>query len=558
MSENKNLIITMLLSTMILLGWQYFFETPPQVSQEIISEKIDSPIAKLEEKDAEISRTKAISATQRVAINNGVIKGSINLKGLRIDDIALLNYRQELNEQSENVVLLSPANTGESYFAEFGWISNDTSIDLPNEHSIWHANKSHISQNNPITFTWENKQNITFSLTMVLDKNYMFKIKKQVHNYSDKIITLAEYGIINRKFHEVPPSQSILHEGVIGVSKNILYEEAYAKLKPQENIRHNKNHQGDWLGITDKYWLSAIIPQHDFDIKIASDEVSSKHIIQANYIAKSREILPGGSVVEEVYFFVGAKNLTLLDEYAKLYKINLFDRAVDFGWFYFLTKPMFLALQFLDKMIVGNFGIAILCLTVLIKLMMYPLANKSYESMNKMKELAPKLAKLKERCGDDKLRLNKETMELYKTQGINPVSGCLPLFLQIPVFFSLYKVLFVTIEMRHAPFYGWIYDLSAPDPTSIFNLFGLLPFTPPGFLMIGAWPIIMALTMYFQQKMSPPPADPVQAQVMKFLPLIFVFMFASFPAGLVIYWAWNNVLSILQQWVINKKAAKGT
>ncbi len=547
----------MLLSTIILLGWQYFFETPAPhpTPKEIVSEKQDLELAKLEEKHTEITRVKAINATKanRVSINNGVIKGSINLEGLRIDDIALLNYHQEQSEQSENVILLAPANTFDSYFAEFGWISNDQSLDLPNERSIWHANKSHITKADPITFTWENKQNVTFSITMVLDSNYMFKIKKQVHNHSEKIISLAEYGIINRKFHEVPPAQSILHEGAIGVAKNILYEEAYAKITPQNNIRHNKNHQGDWLGITDKYWLSAMIPQHDFDIKIASDEVSSKHIMQTNYISKSKEVSPNASIEEVVYFFVGAKNLTLLDYYAKLHHIHLFDRAVDFGWFYFLTKPMFLALQFLDKMIVGNFGIAILCLTVLIKLLMYPLASKSYKSMNKMKELAPKLAKLKERCGDDKLRLNKETMDLYKTQGINPVSGCLPLFLQIPVFFSLYKVLFVTIEMRHAPFYGWIGDLSAPDPTSIFNLFGLLPFSPPGFLMIGAWPIIMALTMFLQQKMSPPPADPVQAKVMKFLPLIFVFMFGSFPAGLVIYWAWNNVLSILQQWLINKQ-----
>jgi YidC/Oxa1 family membrane protein insertase len=559
MLDNKNLLITIFLSTAILLGWQYFFENPriEQLNQ-IKQEQVEVQI-KEQEKTQEIilDRSQVInsSGSNRITIDNGKLKGSINLQGFAIDDLSLLDYQETIDLESKNVVLLSPSGTKDSYFAEFGFVSDNQAIELPNATTIWKSDKDTLNANEAATLTWKNQQDIIFNIVVSLDDNYMFTIKQSVLNNSHNPISISQYGLINRKMEQVPASQSILHEGAIGSFKSILFEKSYTDLKDSETKQFDQNQKGDWLGITDKYWLSSIVPQGEFTTKITRKTSDVKNIFQIDYISKSSSIASGASHEDKVYFFAGAKNLKQLDQYANDYQINLFDRAVDFGWFYFLTKPMFLAIQFLDLM-TGNFGIAILLLTVAIKLIMFPLANKSYHSMNRMKALNPEINKLKERYADDKTQLNKETMELYKKEGINPLSGCLPLILQIPVFFSLYKVLFVTIEMRHAPFFGWIHDLSAPDPTTLFNLFGLISWNPPSFLMIGAWPIIMAITMYIQQKLSPQPSDPVQAQVMKFLPLFFVFMFGSFPAGLVIYWAWNNILSVLQQLMIDRKTIK--
>ncbi len=559
MLDNKNLLVTVFLSTAVLLGWQYFFENPRMEQLNQIKQEQIQVQAKEQEKPQEIilDRSEVITSTSsnRVAINNGKLKGSINLQGFVIDDLSLLDYKETIDPESNNVVLLSPNNTKEGYFAEFGFVSDDETIELPNATTIWKSDRNELHANEAVTLTWKNQQGVAFNIIVSLDDNYMFTIKQLVLNNSHNPISISEYGLINRKMEKVPESQSILHEGAIGSFKSILFEKSYKDLDASEAKQFDQNQKGDWLGITDKYWLSSIMPQGEFTTKIIKKTTDTTNIFRVDYVSKPFSIMPGGSTDDKVYFFAGAKNLKQLDQYAGDYQINLFDRAVDFGWFYFLTKPMFLAIQFLDMMS-GNFGIAILLLTVAIKLIMFPLANKSFHSMNRMKALTPELNKLKERYEDDKMQLNKETMELYKKEGINPLSGCLPLILQIPVFFSLYKVLFVTIEMRQAPFFGWIHDLSAPDPTTLFNLFGLIPWTPPSFLMIGAWPIIMAATMYIQQKLSPQPADPVQAQVMKFLPLFFVFMFGSFPAGLVIYWAWNNILSVLQQLMIDRKTIK--
>jgi YidC/Oxa1 family membrane protein insertase len=559
MSDIKNLIITILLSTLILIGWQYFYETPKK-NTELQQVKTDDKAAGSVKNDPIesliLNRDQAItySEEQRVKIDNGKVKGSINLKGARIDDLLLEDYNVTLNNNSKKVVLLSPSNTKESYFAEFGWVSNSDNIELPTSETLWHANKKEISDNEPLILTWQNNSGITFTIVITIDHNYMFKIDQKIDNHSNFPIVISNYATINKQMVEIASPYSILHEGPIGVFKSILYEAPYKDLKSEEKKLFNNNNGGDWLGISDKYWLTAIIPheQSNFSTNIFRKTTSKKEMFQADYVSQAVTLHPGHLHENHNHFFAGAKKLKLLDEYAKNLHITLFDRAVDFGWFYFLTKPMFYALQILNS-ILGNFGLAILAVTVLVKLGMYPFASKSFASMNKMKKLQPQLVSIRGRFENDKMQMNKEIMELYKKEGINPLSGCLPLLIQIPVFFSLYKVLFVSLEMRHAPFFGWIHDLSAPDPTSLFNLFGLIPWSPPAFLVVGAWPIIMSITMYFQQKMNPEPADPVQAQVMKFLPVIFLFMFNSFPSGLIIYWAWNNVLSILQQWWINRK-----
>ncbi len=553
-----NLIAAIILSVAIVFGWQHFFERPRLKEIAENNKAYNEQMALLKKKIPEnkeikfIDRAETVNSSQRIKINSNALSGSIPLQGLRFDDLTLLRYKQNLDENSPSVELFSPSNSENSYFAEIGWRSNDLSINYPDNNTIWQADKETLGENETINFKWINQQNVKFNVSVTLDDNYLFTIKQSIENHSGRPISTQSYGLINRSYEHKPDNMvNILHQGMIGAIKGELQEYSYDKIK--DSKKQSFSGEVNWLGITDKYWLAAMIPDkseqysanYNYAIKIGVDKY------QADFITNSKLIEDGGSFVITHHLFAGAKNVDLLDKYEQQYGIKLFDRAIDFGWFYILTKPIFNAMNFFYSY-VGNFGISIMIVTILIKLVMFTLANKSYRSMKKMKKLQPEMMLLKELYAEDKARLNQEVMGLYKREKVNPISGCLPLLVQIPVFFSIYKVLYVTIEMRHAPFFGWIRDLSAPDPTTVFNLFGLLPFTSPSFLMIGVWPLFMALTMYFQQKMSPQPADPVQAQVMKFMPLMFLFMFSGFPAGLLIYWSWNNILSIVQQSYINK------
>ncbi|MBT5458730.1 MAG: membrane protein insertase YidC, partial [Rhodospirillaceae bacterium] len=489
----------------------------------------------------------------RLTLNSPRLRGSIQLKGGQIDDLILADYRETLDPESPNITLLSPAQGAKSYFAQFGWSSSDRSIVLPNDNTLWTANNTTLSPKRPVTLSWNNGQGLIFSRTVALDDNYVFTVTQQVQNNSDKAVTLFPYGLISRS--ETPETLGffILHEGLLGVFDGQLKELDYDDLQDSGKIEQPT--KGGWLGITDKYWLVALLPDQKAQLQTAfRHTLDAKKIdkYQVDYLGAGQILSPRGTVAVTNRLFAGAKEVNLLDDYLEKLQIARFDLAIDFGWFYFLTKPIFYALEYFYRLL-GNFGLAILLLTVIIKLLFFPLANKSYKAMSRLKLLQPKMVALKDRYGDDKAKQNEAMMRLYKEEKVNPAAGCLPMLVQIPVFFALYKVLFVSIEMRQAPFYGWIQDLSAPDPTSMFNLFGLIPWGPPEFLLIGAWPLLMGITMFLQQKLNPAPADPMQAKIFMMLPIVFTFMLARFPAGLVIYWAWNNVLSITQQWVIMRR-----
>lgn len=554
-----NLVLAIIFSVAIVFGWQHFYERPRldklAKEHEIYQQQLKArkQATAVEAVKTVVNRTEAVNESGRVQIKSAALSGSISLKGLRFDDLTLLRYKQELAEDSNPVELFSPASTDQAYFAEIGWLSNSQNDSLPDSSTLWHADQDALEPGQEVKFTHKNHDGVEFEVIISLDEDYLFTITQRTVNNSSKPISTQFYGIINRVYEEgTDKTMNILHQGFIGAMNGELKEYTYAKIK--ENKRESFNRQVvDWVGVTDKYWLAAFIPdkmvQYSSNFNYAVKAGKDKY--QVDFVSPS-ELIEAGAKHELTHrLFAGAKKVGLLDKYEAQYNIALFDRAIDFGWFYILTKPIFNLMNFFYGY-VGNFGISIMIVTVLIKLVMFSLANKSYRSMKKMKKLQPQMERLKELYGEDKARLNQEIMNLYKMEKVNPISGCLPLLVQIPVFFSIYKVLYVTIEMRHAPFFGWIHDLSAPDPTSIFNLFGLLPFDPPTFLYIGVWPIIMALTMYLQQRMSPEPTDPVQAQVMRFMPLMFLFMFSSFPAGLLIYWSWNNILSIIQQTCINK------
>jgi len=558
MSDSKNLLLAIGLSTLVLLIWQVFYTIPKvdvvKKQQAVIAQERAKKEAELNPpKPESINREEAIKEGGRIRIKTASLHGSISLKGARIDDLTLANFHVEVDPKSPEVMLLSPSGTANVYFSEFGWLSTKNDVIVPNSDTIWYSDSTELTPTKPIILTWDNNNGLKFVINIAIDNNYMFEIKKTIINYGKTTASILPYGLVNRT-KDISKSQNtyVLHEGMLGVFNNILAEERYKDL-----ISDKKQTTPDvsgWLGITDKYWLTAIIPDQTstFDANYTYYLSDNQSRYQSDYLGKKLDINPGQNITEKLHFFAGAKKVKMLDKYAQDLGIPLFDRAVDFGRLYFITKPLFKALVYFNDLL-GNFGLAILLLTIIIKLLLFPLASKSFVSMHKLKQFQPRIAELRERFKDNKIQLQKEIMELYKREKVNPLSGCLPLLIQIPIFYSLYKVLYVTIEMRHAPFFGWIHDLSAQDPTSIFNLFGLLPFQTPAFFPIGAWPCIMGLTMFLQQKMNPPPADPTQATMMKWLPLFFLFLFYKFPAGLVIYWAWNNLLSITQQWIINKR-----
>lgn len=580
MIENRNLFLAIVLSLAIVIGFEIVFQKPAPLPGETVRTTDDttlwddgvSDIPSAESSTAatalpgpsvtpeEISalaqadRNEILNGTQRVRINTPRLSGSLSLTGGRIDDLLLIDYREELAGDSGNIVFLNPRGVESAYYATFGWVpgAGMKGIVLPDDNSVWRADRTELSPESPVTLTWDNGQGLQFRTIITVDEDYMFGITQQVTNTSASHVSLHSYGLISRRTTPETTGFFILHEGLLGVFDETLEEVDYDDLQDAGDMRNPTT--GGWLGITDKYWLTALVPDQGetTDTRFTHRLNNGVDRYQADFLGPARSIPAGGSVSSEAHLFAGAKQAKLLDAYSEEYGIDRFDLAIDFGWFYFLTKPIFYALLWLNDH-VGNLGVSILVLTVGIKLVFFPLANKSYVAMSKMKALQPQMTELREKYKDDKMKLNQEMMALYKKEKANPAAGCLPILIQIPVFFALYKVLFVTIEMRHAPFFGWIQDLSAPDPTSLFNLFGLIPWDPPGFLMIGVWPLIMGVSMYLQQKLNPQPADPVQAKIFLFMPLLFTFLLASFPAGLVIYWAWNNSLSILQQWVIMRR-----
>lgn len=549
-----NLVAAIVLSLGIIFGWQYFIVKPQQQKQQQIALQKAKNLKKKESAQLEATPVIVQGASQapRIKIDSNALSGSISLKGLRFDDLILKKYKQDLSENSPEVVLFSPSDTKDAYFAEIGWVSNLSSVKLPNNETIWNSDSEVLTPEKPVNLFWVNEDGVKFLIAITVDENYLFTIEQTIVNNSNQELPVQSYGLINRKYTAVEKAVNILHQGPIGCMDENLKEYSYDDIKDKKSEKFSAS-KVDWIGITDKYWLTSLIPDKSSNYSSNFNYAVKQEVerYQVDFISPVQIVKPGENFSIKGRLFAGAKKVDLLDKYEKQYDIKLFDRAIDFGWFYIITKPVFYAMNFFYKY-VGNFGISILIVTVIIKLLMFSLANKSYRSMKRMKNLQPEINKIKNLYGDDKARLNQEIMALYKKEKVNPVAGCLPILVQIPVFFSIYKVLYVTIEMRQAPFYGWIKDLSAPDPTSIFNLFGLLHFSLPSFLMIGAWPILMSITMFLQQRMSPEPADPVQAQVMKFMPLVFLVMFSSFPAGLLIYWSWNNILSIIQHYYINK------
>ncbi len=497
-------------------------------------------------------RARMLAQTPRVRIDTPGMHGSIALVGGRIDDVTLVRYRETLDPNSPEIVLLSPLGSADPYFAETGWVAAGGAVDVPGPATQWIADRDTLTVDQPVTLYWDNEQGLVFKRTFTVDENYMFTIRQSVENTRGDAPSLSPYALITR--YGTPPTSGffILYEGPLGVFNGTLEEVSYKEVQEKGVVTHQTT--GGWIGITDKYWQAVLIPDQKQPVtaRFVHQRADNTNQYQVDFVGPQQTLAPGASIETESRLFAGAKVVTLIDHYEEKYGIEKFYLSIDWGWFRFLTRPMFYFLNYLHGL-VGNFGIAILLLTVALKLVFFPLANKSYKAMSRMRKLQPEMMRLKERFGDDRTRLNQEMMALYKREKVNPASGCLPIVIQIPVFFALYKVLFVTIEMRHAPFFGWIGDLSAPDPTSVFNLFGLIPWNPPQFLMLGAWPLIMGVTMFLQQKLNPQPPDPIQAKMFTILPVVFTFMLAHFPAGLVIYWTWNNILSIIQQWVIMRR-----
>jgi len=549
--DGKNVLLAIVLSTVVLIGWATFFEAPiveQEAKKNEIAKNEDLSSPSIDEKETknETTRIDAINKTKRIKVENENIKGSISLQGAIIDDIIFKNYKETLDGENK-VVFLNPKNSSEEYFIETGWASGgNENIKLPLNDTIWKVKgNSTLTPNNPVTVEWDNGDGLIFTKKIDLDGKFLFKITQSIKNNSDKSFQFYPYAQITRGNKPEGMKIYILHEGFLGVFGDELKEEDYEDI---EKEKFTTSTSKGWLGITDKYWLTAIVPEKGKDFK--AEFVAKNGKYRANYIIKEAKILnPGNSITNEVNTFVAAKEVAVIDGYAEQLGIEKFDLAIDWGWFYFFTKPLFFIIDYFFRL-TGNFGVAIVIITALVRLIFFPLANYSFKSMAKMKILQPEMVRLKELHKDDKVKLQQEMMALYKREKVNPISGCLPVLIQIPFFFAIYKMLYVTLEMRHQPFFGWIRDLSERDPTSIFNLFGLIPWDPPTFLMIGAWPILMGISMYIQQKLNPTPPDPIQAKIFMFFPIFLTIILAPFPSGLVVYWTINNILTIAQQWVI--------
>ena len=568
--ETRNLVAAISLSMAVLIGYQILFVEPKKdtaQNENIVKESNDSsniPIPQNLDNGIVASDTTETKSSNkpvpRISMISKEVSGSISLKGARIDDITLTQYKETLEPESELIKLLLKSNGNSPYFIEFGWSSPD-GIKVPNGKSLWKSSSNILSPDKNITLKWDNGENITFYQDISVDDSFMITVNQRVENNSNNSVTLYPYGLIRRAGEPKTIDFFVLHEGPLGVFDGTLSEKSYGDLTEagKKGINIKPNETGGWIGLTDKYWLTALLPDQNEKYNFTYRKLNSNGgQYQTDFLGKAVTI-PSNSKGEFLSrTFAGAKRLALFDDYEERFNIKHFDLAIDFGWFYFLTKPFFYALSWANDYL-GNFGLAILAITVIVKLLFFPLANKSYKSMAKMRILTPQIQKLRERVGDDRQKLNQEMMNLYKKEKVNPAAGCLPILVQIPVFFALYKVLFVSIEMRQTPFFGWIEDLSVQDPTSIFNLFGLLPYSTsilPDFLNIGIWPLLMGVTMFLQQRLNPTPPDPIQAKIFAWMPVAFTFLLATFPAGLVIYWTWNNLLSICQQWVIMNKMNK--
>ena len=558
--DTKNVIAAISLSAAVIILYSLFF-APAVVDQKDISNdknissensSTDAPSLAQDEETIKISRNEALKENDRIIFENEKIKGSISLIGSSIDDLTFKNYTNTLNGD-DNVILLNPKQSDNGYYVETGWATTNKNIDLPNSKSLWIIEGSKkLTPNSPIKLSWTNNQNIKFLKEISIDKQYLFNIKQSIINNSDKTYNFYPYGQIIRNVAPDVTNFYILHEGLIGVFDDQLIEEDYDDI---EEKKYSKNAQSGWLGITDKYWITSLIPEKD---KSFRSDFDYKNKFRANFIeTNATEVGANETKSNSIRVIIAAKEVNVIDGYAESENINKFDLAIDWGWFYFIVKPLFFAIQYFFNL-AGNFGVAIIMITACIRLAFFPLANYSFKSMAKMKVLQPEMTRLKELHKEDKMKLQQEMMALYKREGVNPISGCLPIFIQIPFFFAIYKVLFVTIEMRHQPFFGWIKDLSERDPTSIFNLFGLIPWDPPSFLLIGVWPCLMGVSMYLQQKLNPTPPDPVQAKIFMFFPLFLTVILAPFPAGLVIYWTINNVLTMAQQYIIIKRTTVKT
>ncbi|RWP40680.1 MAG: membrane protein insertase YidC [Mesorhizobium sp.] len=584
MENNRNFFITIALSVLILSLWQYFYVLPHSEAQREAARIEEQRIAE-QKKAAQAaspggsetpvpqqgaipnapnapgtdgttlaSREQALASTKRIRIDTPSLEGSINLTGARLDDLKLKHYRLTVDKNSPEIELLNPAALPTGYYAEIGFVGSDKTGTVPGPETVWTVDgNATLTPATPVTLTFTNDKGLTFKRTFSVDGDYMFTVADTVQNSGSAPVTLSNYGRVTRFDKPAVASIYVLHEGLIGVTGTEgLQEHKYAAVEEDKQYTPGKSTDG-WLGITDKYWAVTLVPteKQPFQPRYAYFE-DGRPRYQADFLTDPITVDAGQSATVESEIFAGAKEVAKVNAYAEDRNIRLFDRLIDWGWFIWITKPMFYLIDTMYKFF-GNFGLAILATTVVVKALFYPLANKSYASMANMKKVQPKMLEIREKYADDKMKQQQAMMELYKTEKINPLAGCWPVALQIPVFFALYKVLYITIEMRHAPFFGWIQDLAAPDPTSIFNLFGLIPIALPDMLMIGVWPLIMGLTMFLQMRMNPTPPDPTQAMIFTWMPVVFTFMMAGFPAGLVIYWAWNNLLSIIQQGVIMKR-----
>jgi YidC/Oxa1 family membrane protein insertase len=562
--ENRNVIIAVILSTAILIGWSMYFENPDEAQRKRLEiqgktetqtniQKPETPQTAKANPTKGISRSDALKESDRVFIENSNLSGSISLRGALIDDIILKNYRETLDKSSKPIVVLSPKKSEDGYFVESGWATTKSDVKVPDNNSVWQIREGKkLTPASPVTLEWNNRDGVVFSKKIELDDKYLFKITETIRNEKSKTIELFHYSQITKNTKPNTENFYILHEGLIGVVDKNLKEETYSTIEKEKKTYTGKS---GWFGITDKYWMSAIIPESGKSFK---GEYSYANSYKANFIISEPTIAnPQKSTSNTLKIFIGAKEVYPIDSYTEKEKIDRFDLSIDWGWFYFITKPLFFVIDYIFK-IVGNFGVAIIILTLLVRILFFPLNNYSFKSMAKMKVLQPEMLRIKELYKDDVKRTQQEMMALYKREKVNPLSGCLPILVQIPIFFAVYKMLFVTLEMRHAPFFGWIKDLSAADPTTIFNLFGLIPWNPPSFLMIGVWPILMGITMYFQMKLNPTPPDPIQAKIFAFFPLIMTVMLATFPSGLVVYWTVSNVLTMAQQYYIMKKTTVKT
>ncbi|MGF1626614.1 MAG: membrane protein insertase YidC [Alphaproteobacteria bacterium] len=561
--STRNLILAISISVAIIALWQIFFEMPraqreqaaqieaqqrAQTAEPVDTGTTTATVDGVESPDGTVQA----ADSPRITIVSDQLHGSIRLIGARFDDLTLRGYHLTVDPRSPEVVLLAPEEADLPYFVEHGWRSEQSGIELPGPTTPWEADADELVVNRPLTLQWTNPQGVRFERVITLDENYMFSVTQTVTNGAGSTIVLSPMARSER--HGLPQLENfmVLHEGPIGVFDETLEELDYGDVDDDGRVTHTGI--GGWLGFSDKYWLVALVPDQQSPVIGTVDRVRGQFQSYSVEMAETvpAEVAPGASFSVTSRFYAGAKDVRLLDRYSEEFGIPLFDRAVDFGWFYFLTKPLFLLLTWIYG-VVGNFGIAIMCLTVIVRIFLYPLANKSYKSMSRMKKLSPQMQALRERFKDDKQKIQQEMMAMYKREKVNPAAGCLPLLLQIPVFFALYKVLLVSIEMRHAPFVLWIKDLSAHDPTTMFNLFGLIPWNPPLFLMVGVLPILMGISMWAQQQLNPAPPDPVQARIFSLLPIVFTFFLASFAAGLVLYWTTNNVLSLIQQYVIMRR-----